>query len=824
MRGVKQSNTLVTGIQPTQFAGTMIRSLLITVLALVWASSDAFAQNGASAGLLAKASDGTRSITFVSPTANATLAASESIHPQLRPEFEIEWSGSLKILRSGQYTLFADAGVRIFLDDREAQSQPVQLEAGERPLRIQYRRPPGPARIRIEWQSPFFQREPIPANLLGHAGRTPEIATTALAEQGRGLIEELNCVACHRTDSSFVRGRSGPDLSNVGDRATAAWIYRWLENPRALRATASMPALGTNNQDRADIAAYLGNLKSAQASAPTAAGNAEAGASLFAKIGCAACHSSNGVTLEGLGSKFSLAGLASYLMNPLAVDPTGRMPDLGLNPTEAQNLAAHLVRSKLPDFSAPPGDAQRGRSLVSSSGCLNCHSVKDGQGQLTGTLTASSMAGLDSSRGCLAEVPSAAAAKYQLGRDERSALTAYIRSPDVSPAPVQDFQRTISALSCNLCHEWNGPAKHPAEVTPPSLTQAGDKLRASWLTKVLVEKKRVRPWMDLRMPHFGSAAEPLVPLFAAQAGAEPGEGSSVSAPSREEVIAGAKILGTATGGLGCVNCHDFLGTKSMGTLRGPDLTEIHDRVRTDWLRRWLWEPSRLQPGTAMPAFFSDVSPAKAAETIEVIVRTLAAGKQLPRPPGLDDNPQSFIQKVGADPVLYRVSMQEIPRAIAVGLPGGQSYCFDAQSCQLRYAWSGAFLDMKLVWTGQGGGAAEPLGRRWFTAPAGIFPLRLGGGEANPKEVRFKGYRLEQGVPVMLYQVDGVSVAEKITATPDGKGLLREFTLGSAPAGVAFMSSAPADLKIESSAGPATGGRFTIPGGPAPHFTVTISTR
>ena len=47
-----------------------------------------------------------------------------------------------------------------------------------------------------------------------------------------------------------------------------------------------------------------------------------------------------------------------------------------------------------------------------------------------------------------------------------------------------------------------------------------------------------------------------------------------------------------------------------------------------------------------------------------------------------------------------------PAAIAVGLPGGLSYCFDAGLCRLRYAWKGGFIDNNEHWIGKGDAMGE----------------------------------------------------------------------------------------------------------------------
>lgn len=493
-------------------------------------------------GLTATATDGQRTAKFALPTPNFTLLADESIHPTLKPEFRIEWSGVLKLARSGRYTLFADA--KVFLDGKEIQGQPTQLEAGERALKIEFTRKPGAtARLQLQWESEHFAREPVPHTAFGN------------------------------------------------------------------------------------------------------------------------------------------------------------------------------------------------RELV---------------------WTAS--------------------------------VTEQIAMPSVSSAPVQAFHRSTRQHNCADCHELYGPAKRALEgaEAPPPLTDAGNKLRASWLTQVLVENKRIRPWMKLPTAHPGEAVRPLVQLFAQQAGAELGEGASVPPPSPAQAAEGLKLLGKGDGGLACINCHDFAGHRSAGDLRGPDMTEMHARIRTDWLLRWLREPSRLQPGTAMPAFFSDMPAAQAHAKLAALVHALAAGKALSLPEGLLDKPQDYRLLVRDEPIVFRTFIADSStRSIAVGLPTGVNYVFDAEQCRVRYAWSGEFLDVAPVWTGRGGGPAKALGKRFFTAPTG-HPLRIGNPDAEP-QLKFLGYRLVDKFPEFSFEVNGVLVRQRVKRATAEDSLNWEFQLGETREPVWFLT-------------------------------------
>jgi azurin len=117
-----------------------------------------------------------------------------------------------------------------------------------------------------------------------------------------------------------------------------------------------------------------------------------------------------------------------------------------------------------------------------------------------------------------------------------------------------------------------------------------------------------------------------------------------------------------------------------------------------------------------------------------------------------------------------------PAAIAVDLGGGRSYCFDAGSCRLRYAWTGGFVDIRRHMAGNGDAFADVIGRIWYRA-GDAFPLRIGTDDRT-SQVEFLGYRLVDRVPEFRYRVDGVEVHQRITLPPDGGGggLVQRFVI------------------------------------------------
>ncbi len=125
------------------------------------------------------------------------------------------------------------------------------------------------------------------------------------------------------------------------------------------------------------------------------------------------------------------------------------------------------------------------------------------------------------------------------------------------------------------------------------------------------------------------------------------------------------------------------------------------------------------------------------------------------------------------PLLYRIFMPDAsPAAIAVALPHGVSYCWDAGTCHLRYAWIGGFVDPMPVWKGNGNGLAKIIGNKFYVAAKDSL-IRV---DDALHTVKFMGYRKKEGHPEFHYTINNIDIYERITALPDGMGITRHFRI------------------------------------------------
>jgi mono/diheme cytochrome c family protein len=774
------------------------------------------------------------------PTIALALKANEAPHPRLAATGgTISYSGYLNVLRAGNYRFSATlrgrfrlqvAGKEVLAAEVKEETPAlrngpeVRLEAGVHPLNADFTRLPGIARLELFWQAPHVRREPLPYDHLGHlsAQETVKLADGRLAERGRLLAEENNCTRCHvpADGDRVARGllsRQGPDLSQVGRRVYAGWLYAWLESPQKVHPGAAMPQLFNADQigraERYAVVRYLSSLggplqpdsgdglqihptkktnpKDIQASAMR-------GQRLFTGLGCVACHrpespkqpgadrgvttgSTNNWPLGDLGNKTTVDQLAAYLTNPLAVDPSGRMPHILLQGNEARDLATYLCQAKNPAIATamPPPPAkdqilaafqrvdkraeelaafQRlsaeaqlvdlGKRVVIEKGCNNCHTIAPGAKAFANLQASASFEDIKRPQthtsGCLA--PS----RDQQGKSpwfgfseiERKALRLFLRdgtSGAGSLAPAYAARVALQRFNCFACHARDGiggltpdliedlrrveKAENSEAVSPPPLTGVGHKLRTPWMKQVLTQAGRARPWMGLRMPQFGEANVGWLPeALAALEGTEASDQVYQVAITAANIGAGRQLVGKS--GFGCISCHDIAGIPNTGT-RGPDLALMNQRVRHDWYQRWLEQAQRMQPGTRMPTIFFEgksllpnILGGSPDAQADAMWAYLSLGMSLPLPEGLEP-PKGLIVTVKDRPILLRTFMPEAgPRALAVGYPGGLSVAFDATACSLAYMWSGNFLDASPVWDNRGGNPAKVLGQRVWRSPPG----------------------------------------------------------------------------------------------------------
>ena len=184
-------------------------------------------------------------------------------------------------------------------------------------------------------------------------------------------------------------------------------------------------------------------------------------------------------------------------------------------------------------------------------------------------------------------------------------------------------------------------------------------------------------------------------------------------------------------------------------------------------------------------------------------------------------PRNGVLEVGDEPRVVRVHVKDVDsgRSIAVGLPGGVNYLFDAEKLMVRFGWTGGFLNVAPDRKGRGGGTCRILGEK-FEVGATEFPLRIGNPDKDPK-VRFGGYS-RLGNPAFLYEVDGAKISQTVTGRPGAKALTYGFRVKN-PSGDVYLLLKGDGFTVSSTAGKwsAKTGILKVPKKEAEEFFVSL---
>ncbi len=605
------------------------------------------------------------------PTGPFTAEWQGIVNADLRGDyaFEAELNGAVKVEVNGVVVL--EGATKNGVTPR---SKAVRLSKGANALKVTFTNPPqGDAYLRLHWTDKPdkpLPAEPIPSAQLGHMPSLETARGTQL-RLGRELFLEHRCAACHTSPSS---GQVAPELAmdaptfeGIGGRRHFAWLKQWILDPQTQRPSAQMPKVfhgATAEGDAESTAAYLASLTSGGSissflqpfkpvaavanAAESPAAQQDEGKNLLEKLHCNACHNLHGapadpkkLSLDHLSRKFPGGKLAEFLRAPERHYAWTQMPNFRLTPEEANELAK-LLLEKLPTFKLPgpptdPAILARGKKLVTSAGCLNCHALPHTKSELAAA-PLTQLAPAKWNGGCLAEKPTAEskAPQFRFTAENRAALVAFAATDRKSlqrHAPAEFAARQVHTLNCAGCH---------GQVEGfPGVDIVGGKLKPEWTHDLLsgALMDRPRPWLAARMPAFSRRAEFLAPGLAQFHGLPPR--TPAEPPLDMELTKHGQKLAGVDGGFSCISCHGAAGLAATQVFEAPgiNLALSAARLQPAYYRRWLLNPQRIDPQTKMPVYFDEegksplpeVLGGDAAKQIDALWHYLRLGEKMPPP-------------------------------------------------------------------------------------------------------------------------------------------------------------------------------------------------
>ena len=216
-------------------------------------------------------------------------------------------------------------------------------------------------------------------------------------DNGKRFFTEKECIRCHQV--AGVGGVVGPSLDYLGQMGSFIQVATamWNHGPAMAEAMATLKIRRPSftEAELTDLVAYLRQAAPGPPEGPmyVLPGRAELGRQWFVEKGCLECHSirgQGGRSAPDLASRArppSLAEFSAMIWNKApAMLRSMRMRGADVPKLEVSQMADIVAYLYSIRYFQRLGDAQAGRRLVQSRGCLGCHSLNGRGGKEAGDL------------------------------------------------------------------------------------------------------------------------------------------------------------------------------------------------------------------------------------------------------------------------------------------------------------------------------------------------------------------------------------------------------------------------------------------------------
>ncbi len=463
-----------------------------------------------------------------------------------------------------------------------------------------------------EKEKSFAAIEGVASYLLHHSKpfELTKVSEKGDPKEGERLVKEIGCLGCHSI-GDFGVNHFAPNLSGLGSKTTADWIYTWLKNPKHYNPETQMPHLRLSNEEAADITRYLltlkneewektvvsrakpevvddmvlhflrGKLRREEAQAELQKMDGEArlvylGEKVIGNQGCFACHRIEGFQeAKPVGTELTNEGAKEV-----------ERLDFGFTEIERTRHAWFFQKLKEPRIF----DHGRIRDYFEKLRMPQFDFTDEQAERLT---------------------------TFLLSLTEDFVPLEMQKQLNLKEQEIEAGHWLVAKLNCQGCHLLEGTGGRVKELlqdpglAPPPLDGEGAKVHEGWLYQFLKSPTEIRPWLKYRMPTFDFTNEELktiVDYFHNAAKQEIVYDRVEKKPSSETIQAGKKLFEMFQ----CIKCHQPSEAPALGaSFLAPDLTLSRERLKSQWIADWLKDPQTIQAGTMMPSFFPEgQSPAK----------------------------------------------------------------------------------------------------------------------------------------------------------------------------------------------------------------------
>lgn len=455
--------------------------------------------------------------------------------------------------------------------------------------------------------------------------------------RGKEAFESRGCLGCHSVGEgdAAIGGTFAANLSRVGEKANYDYLVRWVHNPRQrllpycpvhkrditpedyasaglpfkfdlennqcplgdhalqVQNQVVMPSLRLSEDEARDIASYLMTLKHDDVTYPDApfmddSNLVEQGRFLVRHYGCAGCHEIAGLEDEG----------------KIGTDLT----DEGSKPIERLDFALLTHEAKQEGWYDHKGFFERK---------LRNPAIFD-QGKIKEPLERLRMPNFHLSEEEITQLTT-----FLLGSVESIIPEKFQYNPADERRYIQQGWWVVKKYNCVGCHQFT-PGQSTAletlpfyqaqnaEKLPPSLIGEGARANPNWLTGFLknpslstthTDANGVRPYLQVRMPTFNLSAgeiQTIVRFFQALSSQPLPYIPQRLEPLNNSELVLARALFTSPAAP-CLRCHATGDPATDPGKTAPSFSLVSQRLKPDWVERWIVHPELIRPGTAMPS-------------------------------------------------------------------------------------------------------------------------------------------------------------------------------------------------------------------------------
>ncbi|HWZ75409.1 MAG TPA: hypothetical protein VNX87_02675 [Candidatus Sulfotelmatobacter sp.] len=496
------------------------------------------------------------------------------------------------------------------------------------------------------WQTGFT--DPLPEHKPGNAAH------------GQELFESRGCLACHSIGEGdqMKGGIFAANLTRVGEKANYDYLVRWIHNARErtrpycpyekkdigpedyakknlpykwdlehskcpndghelqVQNMTVMPSLRLRPEDAEDIATYLISQKKQEPSSYADAAFMddpnlkEEGKKWVRFYGCGGCHEISGMEDEGrIGTELTFEGSKPIERLDFA---------LSTEPAQRGGKDSEPIKDKEDLARLPDGPAEK--PWYDHKGFFE-HKLAEPNvydlGKEKGETEKLRMPNVHLTKEEVLDLTT-----FLMGSQETSLPASYQYKPGDARHDIQEGWWVVVKYNCMACHQiipgqrtilMTLPQYQDAqEQLPPKLLTEGARVDPEWLRKFLsnpslsttdTDRNGVRPYLKVRMPTFSFSDNELRKLvrFFEALSQQPLPYIPEQVPTltaKETDMARSLFSSTAAP---CLKCHATGDPSHDKIATAPNFLLAKERLKPDWVERWITDPQAVSPGTSMPS-------------------------------------------------------------------------------------------------------------------------------------------------------------------------------------------------------------------------------